>query len=203
MRWLLAIVLVGSTASRAHEVFADEATAPRAPNAIGFAGVELATAHGAVPIGSAVETIAERIESAEPTRTLIYVEALGKGGAYGIGLERPITRRLSLGGVASWITVRGQQISTVSPYLHATLTRRGRHALFGELGAVLAHSKIVSPVDGWSGMSDTGGGGIAGLGYERDGKRLVFRAQGSVLAGEGGVAPWAGLAIGVKPGAFR
>ncbi|MBA2543359.1 MAG: hypothetical protein H0V17_27205 [Deltaproteobacteria bacterium] len=139
----------------------------------------------------------------QPTRTLVYVEALGKAGAYGVGVERPITPRLALGGAVSWIALRGQQIATVSPYLHATLVRRGNHALFGELGAVLVHSKIVSPVASWDGMSDTGGGGVAGLGWERGGKRFVFRAQGSVLVGEGGVAPWLGLAIGVKPGAFR
>jgi hypothetical protein len=139
----------------------------------------------------------------EPRRTLFYVEALGKAGAYGLGVERPITPRLSLGGAVSWISLRGQQIATVSPYLHATIFRRGEHALFGELGAVLVHSKIVSPVASWDGMSDTGGGGVAGLGWERDGKRFVFRAQGSVLVGEGGVGPWGGFAIGVKPGAFR
>lgn len=151
---------------------------------------------------SQAESVVETA-SPEPTRTLLYVEALGKGGVYGVGVERPITRRLAVGGVASFVTLRGQQITTVSPYLHATLARRGRHALFGELGAVFVHSKIVSPVDSWDGMSDSGGGGIAGLGWERDGKRVVLRAQGSVMVGEGGIAPWAGLAIGIKPGAFR
>lgn len=160
-----------------------------------------ARAEGVAPERSTkVSAAADRAEAA---RTLVYVEALGKGGAYGVGVERRITGRLSLGGAASWIAIRGQQIATVSPYLHATLARRGRHALFGELGAVLVHSKITSPVEGWDGMSDTGGGGIAALGWERDGKRFVLRAQGAVLAGEGGLAPWAGLAIGIKPGAFR
>jgi hypothetical protein len=106
---------------------------------------------------------------------------------------------LSLGVVASFVRIRGQDIATASPYLHATLRRRGKHALFGELGAVLVHSRIESPVMSWDGMSDTGGGGVAGIGWERTGKRTVVRAQMSILAGEGGVAPWGGIAIGFRP----
>ena len=48
-------------------------------------------------------------------------------------------------------------------------------------------------------MSESGGGGFASLGWERAGRRVVLRASGSVVAGEGGVAPWLGLAIGFRP----
>jgi hypothetical protein len=51
----------------------------------------------------------------------------------------------------------------------------------------------------WDGTSDTGGGGIATLGWELAGSRVVFRAYGAVEAGEGGVAPWLGFALGVRP----
>lgn len=137
--------------------------------------------------------------SAEPASPQLFlVELGGKGGAYGVGYERAITDRLSFGAVASFAVLRDQQITTVSPYLHATLLGR-RHALFGELGAVLVHSRIPSPVPDWDGMTDTGGGGVATLGYERAGRHLAFRAYGAVLAGEGGVAPWLGFAIGVRP----
>jgi hypothetical protein len=135
----------------------------------------------------------------EPARNLVYVEAFGKAGAYGVGVEHAITRRLSLGAAVSYVNIRGQEITTASPYLHATIRRRGKHALFGELGAVLVHSRIESPVASWDGMSDTGGGGVAGLGWERTGKRVIVRAQGSILAGEGGIAPWGGIAIGFRP----
>ena len=76
---------------------------------------------------------------------LVYVELLGKGGAYGLGYERAITTRLSMGAAVSFAIVRDQQIATASPYLHASLLRAGKHALFGELGATLVHSRIPSP----------------------------------------------------------
>jgi hypothetical protein len=136
---------------------------------------------------------------AEPGRNLVYAEVGGKAGAYGVGYERVLTDRLALGAVASFLVVRGQQIATAAPYVHATVLRRGKHALFGELGAVLVHSKIPSPVDDWDGMSESGGGGVAALGWERAAHHLVVRAQASVLVGEGGVAPWAGFAIGYRP----
>jgi len=129
-------------------------------------------------------------------KDIVYVEAFGKGGVYGIGVEHGITPRLSLGVVGSLISIRGQQIGTAAGYVHARLASRGRHALFGELGAVLVHSRIASPVASWDGMSDTGGGGVAGVGWEHAGRHLILRAQGSVLVGEGGVAPWGGIAIG-------
>jgi hypothetical protein len=140
-------------------------------------------------------------EEAEPpeSRQLVYVELLGKAGPYGVGYEHAITPRLSLGGVASYAPMRGQQITTVSPYLHARLLGHRKHSLFAELGAVLVHSRIPSPVPEWDGASDTGGGGVAAIGWQRTGRRVVVRAQGSVLVGEGGAAPWTGFAIGFRP----
>jgi hypothetical protein len=129
---------------------------------------------------------------------LVYVELLGKGGAYGIGYERAITKRLAIGALGSFAILRGQQLTTVSPYIHATLLGR-EHALFGELGAVLVHSRIPSPVDDWEGLSDTGAGGVATLGYERGARHVVVRAYGAVMVGEGGAAAWAGVAVGYRP----
>jgi hypothetical protein len=130
---------------------------------------------------------------------LIYVEALGKGGAYGVGYEHSLTPRLSLGIAASFVSVSGQQVYTAAPYLHATVVGSTRHALFTELGAVLAHSRIPSPVDDWDGMTDTGGGGFLSAGYEYRRGHIVLRASGAVVAGEGGLGPMLGLALGVKP----
>lgn len=134
-----------------------------------------------------------------PGKNLVYVELGGKAGAYGVGYERAIAPWLGLGFAGSFLVVRDQQISTGAAYLHATVARHRKHAAFVELGAILAHSKIPSPVDSWDGMSDTGGGGVLGVGWERAGRHVVVRAQGQVLAGEGGLAPWAGVAIGVRP----
>lgn len=138
--------------------------------------------------------------TAEPvSKHLVYVELLGKGGLYGVGYELTLTPRLSFGTAASFAVVRDQQLLTVAPYVHATLLRGKKNALFGELGAVLVHSRIPSPVDDWDGMTDTGAGGFASLGWERATRHLVLRTSGSIVAGEGGVTPWVGFAIGFRP----
>ena len=157
--------------------------------------------------------IAARAEPA-PRRTLLYVELLGKGGPYGVGVERSITPRLALGAVGSYAIVGGQHLATAAPYLHATIVRGGHHALFGELAAMLVHSRVPSPVLGWDGTSDTGGGGMATVGWELNGRqlrcrhcagsiswgrRLVLRTYLAVAVGEGGVAPWMGIVFGVRP----
>jgi hypothetical protein len=137
--------------------------------------------------------------AADEGHHLVYVEALGKAGLYGLGYEHALTSRLSLGGAASFAVIRDQQVLTLSPYVHGTLARGTRHALFTELGAVFVHSRIPSPVDDWDGMSDSGGGGFASLGWERAGDHLVVRASASVVVGEGRLAPWVGIAIGFRP----
>ncbi len=130
---------------------------------------------------------------------LVYVEAGGKAGLYGVGYERVLTSRLAIGAAASFAVVRDQQLTTVSPYLHLRVLGTGRHRLFTELGASFVHSRIPSPVDDWDGMTDSGGGGFASLGWERDGEHIVVRTAASVVVGEGGLAPWVGILIGVKP----
>jgi hypothetical protein len=141
------------------------------------------------------------VGAAQPVRAdeLLYVEALGKGGAYGVGFEHGIAKRLGLGVAGSYITLEGQQVYTVAPYLHMTVVGSPRHSLFSELGAVLAHSKIPSPVNDWDGMSDTAGGGFLSIGYEYARQHVVFRVSTSVVAGEGGLGPMFGIAIGVRP----
>lgn len=153
----------------------------------------------ATSTATAEDQLRATADAAPPGRNLFYVEVGGKGGLYGLGYERMLTSRLSLGVAGSFAPIRGQQVLTLSPYLHAPLVRGRRHALFAELGATFAHSRIPSPVDDWDGMSDSGGGGFASLGWERAGRRIVVRAAASVVAGEGGFAPWFGVVIGVRP----
>ena len=132
----------------------------------------------------------------EQPQNAIYVELLGKAGPYGVGYERRITDRLWLGFAASYASVRDQQIATAAPYVHARLLGT-RSSMFTEIGAVFVHTRIPSPVSEWDGMSDSGGGGFASLGWQRTWTHLIVRAHGSLMIGEGGVTPWGGVAIGV------
>jgi hypothetical protein len=155
-------------------------------------------------LGSATARADDRVDSSTTTeapasRHLIYVELLGKGGAYGVGYEYTLMPWLAFGGAASFAVVTDQQIATVAPYIHATLRRHNQHALFTELGAILAHSRIPSPVSDWKGMSNTGSGGFLSLGYEHASKHFVVRASGSVVAGAGGLGPMVGISIGARP----
>lgn len=126
---------------------------------------------------------------------LVYLELFGKGGLYGVGYEHDITPTLSLGGAASYIVVRDQELTTASPYVHA----RVRKHLYVELGAVLEHSAIRSKVADWDGMSATGSGGFASVGYEGTVRKVVVRASGSAMVGAGGASPWVGLSFGWRP----
>ncbi|MEJ7597884.1 MAG: hypothetical protein WKG01_08255 [Kofleriaceae bacterium] len=150
-------------------------------------------------VASAEEVRATIPAPAPVSRHLFYVELLGKGGAYGLGYELAVTSRLAIGAAVSFAVVRDQQIATAAPYVHARLLRFGKHALFGELGATLVESRIPSPVPDWDGMSEAGAGGFASIGWERASRRIVVRASGSLVVGEGGAAPWLGLAFGVRP----
>lgn len=130
---------------------------------------------------------------------LVYVEVLGKAGAYGVGYEHGVTERIALGVEGSYTQLRAQELATAVPYLHVTPLRRGANALYGELGVELTYSQLVSAVPRWMGTTSSGIGAVASVGYERSWKHLVLRGAVSMLAGKGGMAPWAGLAIGVKP----
>lgn len=134
-----------------------------------------------------------------PDRHLVYAELLGKAGAYGLGYEYEMVPWLSFGAAASYAVIGGERLATAAPYLHAPLLGHGRHRLFGELGAILAHRHIPSPVPEWNGMTRTGTAAFFSLGYELALSRVVVRASGGVVAGDGGFGPMAGLAIGARP----
>lgn len=146
---------------------------------------------------AAAVVVCPQVASADVSNHLVYGEVLGKAGLYGIGYEYKLTDRLAVGGAASFAVIRDQQVTTFSPYVHGTILGGSHHRLFGEFGAVIAHSKLPSPVMGWDGMSDTGGGSFASLGWERAGEHLVLRASASLIIGEGGVAPMLGFVIGM------
>jgi hypothetical protein len=81
-----------------------------------------------------------------PDRHLVYVELMGKAGAYGVGYEYTLRDRLSVGAAGSFFVADGQQIWTGVPYVHGTLLAHGHHAWFSEIGAILSRSRIASPV---------------------------------------------------------
>lgn len=134
-----------------------------------------------------------------PSKHLVVAELLGKGGFYSLGYEHAIAPWLGAGGALSFSEHRDQQVFTASPYLHFTLLAGARHALFSEVGAIFAHARIPSPVMGWGGVSDSGGGGFASLGWEYRRRHVVVRTSGALAVGEGGVAPMLGFAIGARP----
>jgi hypothetical protein len=140
--------------------------------------------------------VAAALESSAHADDVVYVEALGKAGPYGLGFEHSIMERISIGAAASFISLEGQQLYTFAPYVHGKLLGEHRHRMFTEIGAVLAHSRIPSPVSDWDGMNDTGGGGFLSFGYEYARGRFVARASGAIVAGEGGLAPMIGIASG-------
>jgi len=131
-------------------------------------------------------------------KNLFYVEALGKGGLYGVGYERVLTKRLALGAAASYAVLSDQEVLTFAPYVHGTLLQGKRHALFTELGAILAQSHLPSPVSGWDGMTTSGGGGFLSLGWEYTRGHFFLRTSGSVVVGDGGIGPMLGFAFGFR-----
>lgn len=131
-------------------------------------------------------------------RHTVYAEAFGKAGPYGVGYELGITRRLALGVAASYASVSDQLLTTVAPYVHADLVRGERHSMYTDVGVIFVHSRIPSPVPEWDGMTDAGLGGQATLGWEWRPWRLVVRTSLGFALGEGGLAPFMGLAVGAR-----
>jgi hypothetical protein len=143
-------------------------------------------------------SITKSSERDQLPRHTAYVEVLGKAGPYGVGYEVGITPKLALGIAGSYATIRDQQLTTIAPYVHADLLRGKRHSMYADFGLVVVHSHVPSPVPQWDGMSDTGAGGQVTLGWEWRPWRLVMRTSVGVAAGEGGVAPFLGYAVGAR-----
>ncbi len=134
---------------------------------------------------------------AEPERTShsIYVEALGKGGLWGLGYGYQLTKRLALGAVASMWMFDGQRVYSASPFLTVYPAGTERHRLFVDVGPQLVRVFTPAPVPELMDTSSTGIGGQVSIGYERRGPLLV-RVYAMGVAGENGVAPWLGVDMG-------
>ncbi len=156
----------------------------------------LLVAIAAPAIAHADERVEKRAEPA--SRHLVYGEAFGKAGPYGIGYELGITPKLALGIAASYARLGDQRLTTIVPYVHVEWLHGRHHAMVSDVGLSIVHSVLPSPVPEWDGMSETGAGGEATLGWEWRPRRLVVRTSGGLAVGEGGVAPFLGLAIGAR-----
>ncbi len=134
-------------------------------------------------------------EAAAETRNTVYVEMLGKGGLWGAGYDRQITRRFGAGVAASFYVIDHERVSSLSPYVAAYLLGHARHRWFVHAGPQIVHVAIPSPVPEWDGTSTTGLGFEASTGWEYR-NRVVIRAFGMAAVGKGGVAPWLGMSFG-------
>lgn len=128
-------------------------------------------------------------------RNGLYLEAFGKGGLWGLGYDRRLVPRVSIGAVASGFSSEGQRYVSLSPYLGFYLARHGRSAWFADAGAQLAKVWADSPVPEWPGESWSGAAAMLSSGYEFRG-RLLFRVFVHGVLGKGGVLPWVGIGIG-------
>jgi hypothetical protein len=128
-------------------------------------------------------------------RNAIYVEALGKGGIWGLGYERRLGHKLGVGGVGSFTILDGDRLYSATPYVSVFPLRRGRHALFADAGIELVRIARPSPIPEWDDTHQNGIGAEMSAGYEYRG-RLLLRLYGQAVGGKRGVAPWAGASIG-------
>jgi hypothetical protein len=128
-------------------------------------------------------------------RHAVFVEAMGRGGIWGLGYGLQLSPRFGVGAVVSASMPDGQRLMSFSPYLTAYPLGTHRHRWFVDVGPQLVHLVTPSPVPEWDGTSETGLGGQIATGYELR-ARVLIRVFGMVVAGENGVAPWLGADIG-------
>jgi len=130
-----------------------------------------------------------------PRRHAIYLEALGKGGVWGLGYALALRPRLAVGLVASFTALDGQHMTALAPSLTVYPLRTVRHRWFVDAGPQLVHLVTPSPVPEWSGTSSTGVGGQLSTGYEYR-RGVLVRTFAMLVVGRGGVAPWLGVDLG-------
>lgn len=131
----------------------------------------------------------------KPRSNAIYLEALGKGGIWGIGYERRLSRRLGLGAVGSFTMLSHERVYSVTPYVLVYPVRGKHHGWFADVGATFVRIATPSPVPEWSGSATNGIGGEISSGYEYR-NHFLFRLYGQLVGGKSGLAPWGGVSIG-------
>lgn len=127
-------------------------------------------------------------------RHALYIEALGKGGLYGVGYDVLLTRRLGLGVVASYYILGGDRFLRAAPYVAAYPWRGARHGAFVQLGPQWVRRHTPSPGPEWSGSTAITVDAELSAGYEYR-HRLVARAYVMGAMGER-FAPGIGASVG-------
>jgi len=133
--------------------------------------------------------------AAERRPHAVYLELLGKGGAWGAGYDYQPSAPFAIGATVSWFVQDAQRTLALSPYLTGYPLYAGRNRLFVQLGPQLAHVATRSPVPEWPGTSGTELSGQLSIGWERR-TRLLLRAYGMLAYGKGGFGPWLGVTAG-------
>jgi len=131
--------------------------------------------------------------AAEP-RHAVYVDALGKGGLWGLGYDARLHDRFVIGAVASFYLLGGDRFTTLSPYVGAYPVHGQHHAWFVHLGPQLVVRETPSPVPEWNGMTATSVCGELSSGYEYR-HHVLVRLYGMASFGARTV-PGLGISLG-------
>ncbi|HRC56259.1 MAG: hypothetical protein IPI49_15815 [Myxococcales bacterium] len=130
-------------------------------------------------------------------RHAFYVEALGKGGLYGVGYDVRLPRQLALGAVASHYVLSGDRFTRVAPYLAVYPWRpwsSARHRWFMQAGPQWVRRHTPSPGPEWPGKTSMSLDAELSAGYEyRHG--LLVRAYAMASWGTR-LVPWLGASVG-------
>lgn len=124
-----------------------------------------------------------------------YAEVGGRGGLYGLGLERYLAPRVHLGITAAGHRITDETTWVVSPYLGLTPASRGHHALFVDVGPRWVRKRMVSTLANWQSPAITTISAAASAGYRYE-NRIVLRAFAMVDVGPAGSSPWLGTSMG-------
>lgn len=125
----------------------------------------------------------------------VYLEALGRGGLWGLGYDYQVHPRFVVGNVFSYSALAGDHIATLAPYVGAHIVKRRQHRFIAQLGPQLTFVRTPPQVPEWSGRSAFGVAGALSTGYEYR-RGVLFRITLMVTAGRGGVMPWLGISLG-------
>jgi|GEM_PF-1661892 len=132
---------------------------------------------------------------ASMARHAVYVEALGKGGLWGLGYAYQLRSWLAVGGVGSFTILDSQRILSLSPSVTVYPLGTRHHRWFVDAGPQLVRVATPSPVPEWTGTHSTGVGAQLATGYEyRAG--LLARVFAMGVTGGDSVAPWLGADLG-------
>lgn len=146
-----------------------------------------------VLVGVMALLLCVRSAAAEPRHT-VSIEALGKGGLWGLDYEYSLKHRFAVGAVGSYYMLSGDHYLTFSPYLMAYPARGERFGWFAQLGPQLIRHTTPSPVPEWQGMTTTAFAGELSSGIEYR-NRLVVRVYAELSVGEHAI-PWLGASVG-------